>query len=135
MKITARRKDELFRALRRSVPNLDEALRAELAKSGENFVAKASAFVPRDEGDLAASIKWQWTQNTIADQTRSPAIVIMAGDEAGGRADHARHVEFGTVDTTKQPFFFPAYRLERRKIKGRLTRAMTRALKKAGLIK
>jgi len=135
VKITARRKDDLFRALRRSVPAVQDALRDELAKAGDHFVAKASTFVPRDTGDLAASIKWEWTQNTVADQSRSPAIVVMAGDEDGGDAEHVRHVEFGTEFSRKQPFFFPAYRLERRKIKGRLTRAMTKALKKAGLLK
>lgn len=132
MKITARNKDRFFRTLRSTVPGLDAELRQELAKTGEGFAAKARSFVPVDTGGLAKSIGWEWTQNTQADASRSPAIVIMAGDDKGGEADHVRHVEFGTVDTQKQPFFFPAYRLERKKIKGRLSRAMTRALKKAG---
>lgn len=135
MKITAkvRGKDALYRQLRRTVPAVDSELRKELAKVGTDFVVKATAYVPKDEGDLARSIDWQFTRATRADASRSPAIVIMAGDDKGlGPADHVRYVEFGTVDTPKQPFFYPAYRLARRGIRSRLTRAIGRALKAAG---
>lgn len=133
-KVKIRGKDKLFQKLKRSVPELEKELTSALEQNGNEMVAKARSFVPRDEGHLDRSIEWQYTQNTIAGEgSRSPAIVVMAGDEKGGLADHARHVEFGTSDTMRQPFFYPAYRLLRRKMKGRLTRSMTKAMKKAGL--
>ena len=43
--------------------------------------------------------------------------------------DYARGVEFGTVDTAAQPFFWPAYRLSRKSLKSRAKRAVTKAVK------
>jgi HK97 gp10 family phage protein len=134
MAIKVRNKDRLFQALRKSVPAVDAELRTALAKAGDEFVNTASRLVPVDEGDLRDSIQWKPTKATQADSRRSPAIVIQAGaDQPGDEAYYVRFVEFGTPETPKQPFFFPSYRLLRRKIRGMLSRAMGRAIKKSGL--
>lgn len=130
--IKFRNKDRLFQSLRNTVPAIDAELRKALSDSGEEMVAKASQLVPVDEGDLRKSIKWSWTRNTQASSQRSPAIVVEAGGESSDPAYYGRFVEFGTPDTPKQPFFFPAFRLLRKKIRSRLTRAVTKAIKKAG---
>jgi HK97 gp10 family phage protein len=134
MAVKVRNKDRLFQALRKSVPAVDAELRTALAKAGDEFVNTASRLVPVDEGELRKSIEWKPTKATQADSSRSPAIVIQAGaDQPGDDAFYVRFVEFGTPETPKQPFFFPAYRLVRRKIRGMLSRAMTKAIKKSGL--
>jgi HK97 gp10 family phage protein len=154
MAIKVRNKDRLFQALRKSVPAVDAELRTALAKAGDEFVNTAQSLVPYDEGDLHDSIGWAWTKNTQADASRSPAIVVFAGGEpgkvgffsrlraffgmgarrpTGSGAYYVRFVEFGAPGKPKQPFFFPSYRLVRRKIRGQLSRAMTRAIKKSGL--
>lgn len=136
MAVKVRGKDRLFQALRKSVPAVDAELRTALAKAGDEFVNTASRLVPVDEGELRKSIEWKPTKATQADGSRSPAIVIQAGaDQPGDDAFYVRFVEFGTPETPKQPFFFPAYRLVRRKIRGMLSRAMTKAIKKSGLVK
>ena len=134
MAIKVRGKDRLYQALRKSVPAVDAELRGALAKAGDDFVKTASRLVPVDEGELRKSIQWKPAKATQADSSRSPAIVIQAGaDQPGDDAFYVRFVEFGTPETPKQPFFFTAYRLMRRKIRGMLSRAMTRAIKKSGL--
>lgn len=134
--IKLRNKDRYYAALRRTVPGLDMELRAALEKVGNEFVSKAEQYVPVDEGDLKQSIKWDWTKATQDEVGRSPAIVIQAGGEdKNDPGFYARWVEFGTPTTPKQPYFFPAYRLARRGIKSRLSRAMTRAIKRAGFDK
>jgi len=129
-----RGKDKLFAALKRSVPAVDVEVRKALEDGGDEMVEKARQLVPYREGDLFDSIEWRWTKKTTASGKRSPAIVVMAGAEnESDPAFHVRFVEFGTVDAPKQPFFFPAYRLLRRKMRSRISRAMSRAIKKAGL--
>jgi HK97 gp10 family phage protein len=154
MAIKVRNRDRLFQALRKSVPAVDAELRAALAKAGDQFVDTAQSLVPYDDGDLHDSIGWAWTKNTQKDASRSPAIVVFAGGDpgkaglfsrfktffgmgarrpTGSGAYYVRFVEFGTPDTPKQPFFFPSYRLVRRKIRGQLSRAIGKAIKKSGL--
>lgn len=126
-------KAQVYAALRRTVPKIDEALRGALAEAGAEMVAKARELVPVDTGDLSGSIAWQYTRATQADAGRSPAIVVQAGaDSPADPAHYVRYVEFGTPETAKQPFFFPAYRLLRRRLRGKLARAMTKAIRAAG---
>ena len=41
-------------------------------------------------------------------------------------------VEFGTVDTEAQPFMLPAFRLAKARVMRRITRAIGKAIRKAG---
>lgn len=132
VKLELRNKGSFFRALNATVPAINKELRAALAQAGDEMAQKAQQLVPVDEGELRGTIEWDYTRKTKADNSLSPAIVVLAGGEKGQPGEHARHVEFGTHDTVKQPYFFPAYRLLRRKIRGRLTRSMTKAIKAAG---
>lgn len=133
VKVEFRNKDILFQKLVSTVPEIDENLRKALADGGDEMVEKAKTLVPFDKGDLKDSIEWNWTKKTQEDNARSPAIVISAGSQQRNDPEfYARWVEFGTVNTPRQPYFFPAYRLLRRKIRGRMTRAMSKAIKKAG---
>ena len=53
-------------------------------------------------------------------------ITIYAGDD---KAFYARFVEFGTVKMKAIPFFFPAYRTNKKRAKSRVRRAHTKAAK------
>jgi HK97 gp10 family phage protein len=46
-------------------------------------------------------------------------------------AFYAMHVEFGTSHSAAEPFFFPGYRLSRKRVKGRVKRAVNAAVKEA----
>jgi HK97 gp10 family phage protein len=81
-------------------------------------------------GDLANSIRTQ--------QTSKPTIVrVVAGGasttrtSAGGRPyDYARAVEFGTVHMPAEPFFFPTFRLMRKKMRSDMRRKITATIEK-----
>lgn len=126
-------RDRLFQQLKATVPEIDKNLRKALAEGGDEMVDKAQRLAPNDTGELDLSIEWYWSKKTQGTDAKSPAIVISAGStDTSNDAFYARWVEFGTVNTPRQPFFFPSYRLLRRKIRGRMSRAMTKAIKNAG---
>lgn len=126
-------RDRLFQQLKATVPEIDKNLRKALAEGGDEMVDKAQRLAPNDTGELDLSIEWYWSKKTQETDAKSPAIVISAGStDTSDKAFYARWVEFGTVFMRRRPFFFPAYRLLRRKIRGRMTRAITKALKNAG---
>lgn len=52
---------------------------------------------------------------------------VTAGDEA---AFYARMVEFGTPRNSASPFFYPAYRAIRRRLKARMSRAIRKVIKR-----
>ena len=101
---------------------------------------------PYDSGDLIDSIQWQFTSASRAETGGSIkgaeglSVTVSAG---GGLAFYASWVEFGTPPhinggkfagtqhpgTEKQPFFWPIYRLNRRRIRGRLSRAQNKTIK------
>jgi len=55
-------------------------------------------------------------------------ITIFAG---GGDAFYARFQEFGTVDMTANPFFFPVWRAHRRRARTRISRAISKAIRES----
>jgi HK97 gp10 family phage protein len=134
MRFTLTNKDKFFRRLNSTVDGLEVELKDALAKSGQEMVEKAKSLAPVDEGELRNSIEWKFTRNrTFFGRKRSPAVVVQAGsNDQSNKAFYARWVEFGSDVNNKQPFFFLAYRLLRKRIRSRISRAMTRAAKKAG---
>lgn len=114
----------------------DEIKRA-METSADEIVALAKNLVPVDKGNLKDSIGWTWgkapkgamTLGTV--QTNEVdsgfTITIFAGNS---EAYYARWVEFGTQKMAAQPYFYPSYRALRRRSKSRVTRAVTKAIKK-----
>lgn len=97
-------------------------------------------FVPVDNsGDLKKSIGYtmgEWKPDNanvrgfalVGGAKKGPQATIYAGSKD---AFYAAFVEFGTAGgQTPRPFFFPAYRLTKRRVRGRITRAMNKAAKK-----
>lgn len=114
----------------------DEIKRA-METSADEIVALAKNLVPVDKGDLKDSIGWTWgkvpkgamTLGTVqANEVDSGfTITIFAGNS---EAYYSRWVEFGTQKMAAQPYFYPSYRALRRRSKSRVTRAVTKAIKK-----
>lgn len=143
--------DRLNRKLTKAIPAAAyRRVKEALEESANEAVAAMKRLAPVDDGDLQMSISWTWgdapkgalaiaTSKASADGMR---ITIYAG---GGDAFYARFVEFGTAPhvngglyagskhpgTRAQPFFFPGWRMVRRKVKGRVTRNIKRAIKEA----
>lgn len=108
--------------------------RAAMEKGADEIVAMAKSLVPVDSGDLRDSIGWTWgdaPKGSIVLASSAPdrggeRITIYAGND---EAYYARWVEFGTQKNLPSPFFFPSYRALKRRVKGRITREMRKAIK------
>lgn len=126
-----------FKARMRSAPDI---VRNEVAdtlyKIAEKLVKEMQAFAPKRTGALALTIDWTWgdapagtvTVGRVASHEYDRiGITIFAGGED---AFYAHFQEFGTVKMPANPFFFPAYRANKKAIRRRLTAAVRRGFKK-----
>ncbi len=134
---------------------------AELEDIADEIVAQMFGMAPQLTGDLAASIRWTWGDapsgglviGEVADRKHGGMrITIFAGGEeatrrqqaraSGNRArdqsrggtfdqDVARLQEFGTSKMPANPFFFPVWRANKRRVKGRVSRAISKAIRTA----
>ena len=138
--------DKLRRKLNSIPPRVAAAMSRALVQNAEELVGKMKNAAPYDSGDLIDSIQWQFTSASNGETRGSVkgaeglSVTISAG---GGLAYYATWVEFGTPPhinggkfagtqhpgTENQPFFWPIYRLNMRRIKGRLSRAQNQAIK------
>lgn len=117
-------------------------VRAEIERNADMVVREMKALVPKDTGRLRDSIGWTWgaapAGSVSVGSVRGGsgagrmAATIYAGRRGNNLYDegfYAPFLEFGTVKMPAHPFFFPVWRSNRRLIRGRLTRAVTRAVK------
>ncbi|SHH03772.1 phage protein, HK97 gp10 family [Kaistia soli DSM 19436] len=89
-------------------------------KSADEMVSAMKSLAPSDDGDLRASIRVEPGQHELSRK-------VVAGNAA---APHATYVEFGTIDTPAQPYFWPIVRSFRRRSTSRINRAITAAVKR-----
>jgi hypothetical protein len=118
--VKVRNKDKLARKLRQLAPEALKALTAANYETADEMVATAQRYVPYITGTLHNSI------HTEPGPPDTGAVRVVAGGSptTKGGYDYALGVEFGTSDTTAEPYFFPSYRLGKRSHKRRVTRAM-----------
>jgi HK97 gp10 family phage protein len=134
-----------------------DGIRPAMEKSAQEIVDAAKSLVPVETGHLRDSIGWTWgaaPSGSITIATGpvldSLQITIYAGDDD---AFYARWVEFGTRASTKgarvsdsrtggtrkanrthsgthaQPFFYPAFRLYKKRAANRVKRAIRTSVK------
>ncbi|MBB1247455.1 HK97-gp10 family putative phage morphogenesis protein [Rhizobium sp. G21] len=142
--------------LRRRIAEIPIETRKEIRKAldsgSEEMVGLARGFVPKKSGALARSIGKSWGSYRAANANvrgvnsggggHDLSVVVHAGD---AEAWYAALVEFGTQPhkiggrfagsqhpgTSPQPFFLPAWRLTRKRMKRKLATAMSRAIRKS----
>jgi len=132
--MTFTNRDRLRRRLKAVPVAARRALRAQNAKNAAELVATIKRFAPDAEptGALESSIRHQ----DVSDSTRISQRVEAGGkattrpvrDGASATYDYALGQEFGTEDMPANPFFWPAWRLLRRRFKSRMTRAAKKAI-------
>lgn len=108
----------LARAFRNATGLVSEKVDKAVEKNATEMVGTAQALAPEDTGALKASIGKERVTN---------GWKVEATDEA------AAPNEFGTRKMSAQPFFFPAYRLNKKRFHGRVRRAVKAAVKEAGI--
>lgn len=122
--------------LKRKLRALPKAIKAEtriaMEQGGAEMVALAKSLVPKDEGDLAETIESHYVEERHR-------VVISAGGTAthkpvqnglDGSYNYVAAVELGTRKMAARPFFFPAWRATKKRARGRLARAITKATKR-----
>lgn len=145
MKIAGRAK--WLAKLERMPKEIKKEARVALATGADEMVELAKSFVPVRTGKLRDSITWRYGEaEKIAysqglGANHELAVVISAGNKG---ARHAHLVEFGTTPHTNKgkfkgashpgtaasPYFYPSYRLLKRRMKSRVTRSINKAIKK-----
>ena len=104
-----------------------KAIGPAVEKSGDEFVMMARRLAPVDDGDLRGSIR--------AEDKTDLGITIKAGGQATTRKtgryeyDYALGIEFGTRKSEARPFFYPAYRLVKKRITGRIRRGVAKSVR------
>ncbi|MDB5541395.1 MAG: Phage protein gp10 family [Devosia sp.] len=113
--------EALNRKLARMPAAAKTQIRAALDSSADEMVSMARTLAPVLEGDLKNSIE-------KIDGSHELQILVRAG---GGAAGLAYIAEYGHGKAAPRPFFWPAYRSLRKRIRSRLTRAINKAAKGA----
>lgn len=110
----------LTAALRRAPAQVAARLDKAMKKNADEMAAgaKALAEASKQTGALQASIGVKKIDG---------GYQVEATDEAAGP------VEWGTRTMEAQPYFYPAYRLGKKRARGRVSRAIKAGLKDAGL--
>jgi len=124
--------------LRAKLKAMPEAVKAEveatLIASAEEVASTARALAPVDDGDLKSSIVVSppggstplYSSGGRQDVGELKAVVT-AGN---GRVRYADNVEFGHGNAAPRPFFWPAYRSKKKRIRSRIARAVGKAARK-----
>lgn len=113
-----------------------EAIKPALMKSAEEIADMQRRLAPRDEGELIESIKVTgpgeatppYSQPGGATTVPENAVAITVGN-SDVRYPHLQ--EYGTSKQAAQPFFWPAYRLLKKRTQGRIKRAIGKAIREA----
>jgi HK97 gp10 family phage protein len=112
------------------------AVQPALVKGAEEIAAIQRGLAPRDEGDLIDSIEVTGPgQNTPPYSQPGGSTVVsenMAAITVGNTDVRYPHLqEFGTTNHPAQPFFWPGFRLGRKRALNRIKRAVGKAIREA----
>lgn len=132
------------RKLKRLPQVAKDEIRRGLEQSADEIVDLMKRMVPVDEGKLRDSIGWTWGAppegaNVFATAAGEAGLVITiyAGDRStivtnarGVEFQNAFLQEFGTKARSANPFFRPAWRINRKRAQNRVSRALGKAARK-----
>lgn len=120
----------------RKAAKVHAASKAASRKGGEEVASVMRYLAPQDDGKLIRSIRVEDEAaiSTTRGERAFIGVMIRAGDEStvvtnatGGRFQNAKLQETGTKNQPAHPFFNPAWRVSRRRVRSAITRAVRRA--------
>ena len=133
MSAQTRRLQKRLKAIPRAVK---EAVVPALLKSGEELADRMKALAPEDTGDLKDSITVTPPGGTTppysqpgGSRTAGETQVLVTAGNDDVRYPHL--VEYGTAEAEAQPYFWPAYRLTKKRAANRIKRAARKAVREA----
>ncbi|BAL76007.1 HK97-gp10 family putative phage morphogenesis protein [Bradyrhizobium cosmicum] len=130
----ARRVNQSVARFRKLTEELKAEVHAEAVKElnaqADNLARLMVLAAPHDEGNLEHSVR------KVPDRTKDTVVRVVAGGRLTTRPavsskpfDYARGDEFGTAKMTARPFFFPTYRLTKKKMISAMKRKLTKSIK------
>lgn len=129
---------EGLKSFQERLRRLPQLVREELGRgaveAAEEIAATIRALAPVDEGDLAASVAVTGPGEATPPHSQPGGSMTVPENAAAvtvgnSNVRYPHLVEFGTVKTAAQPFFFPGYRLSKEQAAGKIKGAMRRAIR------
>lgn len=121
---------------RRKAAAVVAAAKAAANKGGEDVASAMRYLAPKDQRELLNSIRVEdaATRQTSRGETGFIGVVVKAGDETtivtnerGQRFQNAKLQENGTKNMPANPYFNVAWRQNRTRVRGSITRAVRKA--------
>lgn len=111
-----------------------EAVQPALIKSGDELAGVMRQLAPEDTGDLEKSIAVTPAGSATPPYSQPGGSTVVPENAVAvtvGNSDvrYPHLVEFGTTKTPAQPFFWPAFRLLRKRISNRVKRSVGKAVR------
>ncbi len=108
---------------------LDEAVK-ELNAQGDGLVQAIESVAPVDEGGLKTSVRKIPGKKVTQIRIVAGGVLTTRPSISSTPFDYARADEFGTEKMPPKPFFFPTYRLKKKKMISAMKRKITASIKK-----
>lgn len=128
--------DRLSRRMSAIPKAVKQAVEPALISAGRDLSVTMRLLAPEDSGDLKRSIHVTapgettpaYSQPGGSTTARENQVLVTAGNE---EVRYPHLVEHGTADAPAQPFFWPAFRLNQKRLASRIKRAIGKAVKDA----
>lgn len=127
---------EVQAMFRRKAAKVAAAAKAQARVSGEQVAAAMRYLAPREDGTLIRSIRVEDAETIATSRGERGFIGVMvkAGDNAtivtsrnGSRFQNAKLQEHGTKNMPANPYFNPAWRANRSRVRSAISRAVRKA--------
>lgn len=127
---------EVQAMFRRKAAKVAAAAKDAAHKGGEDVASAMRYLAPRDEHDLIQSIRVEdaTTRQTSKGERGFIGVVVKAGNEStvvtnerGVRFQNAKLQETGTKNMPASPYFNPAWRANRTRVRAAITRSVRKA--------
>lgn len=127
---------EVQAMFRRKAAKVAAAAKAQARDQGEQVAAAMRYLAPREQGELIRSIRVEDAASvpTSKGERGFIGVMVKAGDEttvvtnhSGGRFQNAKLQEHGTRNMPASPYFNPAWRANRRRVRSAISRAVRKA--------
>ena len=112
---------------------------AELNRQAQSLATQIASVAPVYQGEPVPGVEpgaLKSTVEVIPDRRKDTVVRVVAGGfkttggSIGRYFDYSRAVEFGTVNMRAKPFFFPTYRLNKKRMIAAMKRRITANIKK-----
>lgn len=122
---------EAFKKLTKDLQQeIHDAAVKELNAQGNTLVSQMISAAPEDTGNLSHSVRKIAGKSDTQIRIVAGGVLTIRPSVSSKPFDYARADEFGTVHMGQQPFFFPTYRLMKKKMISTMKRKITASIKK-----